>query len=149
LIVSGAQVFVPEIADYEVRRELLRVGKTQGIARLDLIKNTIGYLPITTSIMLRAAKLWAEARRSGMPTADPKELDCDVILAAQALGIKGMVATENVGHLSRFVAARRWRDIKSYRVCQTVSNNRFDRSRASKYCIVASVLYARPGHPRP
>ena len=112
-VVSGAQVFVPEIADYEVRRELLRAGKTQGIARLDLIKNTIGYLPITTSVMLKAAELWAEARRSGMPTADPKELDCDVILAAQAIEVNGIVATENVGHLSRFVAAKHWRDIKS------------------------------------
>ena len=111
LVVSGAQMFVPEIADYEVRRELLGAGKTQGIARLDLIKNTIGYLPLTTSIMLKAAELWAEARRSGMPTADPKDLDCDVILAAQALGINGIVATENIGHLSRFVAAKHWYDI--------------------------------------
>ena len=61
--------------------------------------------------MLKAAELWAEARRSGMPTADPKELDCDVILAAQALGIDGIVATENIGHLSRFVAAKHWYDI--------------------------------------
>ena len=113
LVVSGARVFVPEIADYEVRRELLRAGKTQGIARLDLIKNTIGYISITTSVMLKAAELWAEARRSGMPTADRKELDCDVILAAQALAINGIVATENVGHLSRFVDAKHWRDIKS------------------------------------
>src|ERR671938_1468569 len=96
LIVNGARVLVSEIADYEVRRELLRAEKTQGIARLDLIKNTIGYLPITTSIMLKAAELWAEARRIGMPTADPKELDCDVILAAQALEIEGIVATENI-----------------------------------------------------
>jgi hypothetical protein len=63
--------------------------------------------------MLRAAELWAEARKSGMPTADPNELDCDVILAAQALEINGVVATENVGHLSRFVAAKYWRNIKS------------------------------------
>jgi predicted nucleic acid-binding protein len=106
LVVSGAQVFVPEIADYEVRRELIRAGKIQGISRLDLIKNTIGYLPITTSIMLKAAELWAEARRSGVPTADPKALDCDVILAAQALEVNGVVATENIGHLIRFVAAK-------------------------------------------
>jgi predicted nucleic acid-binding protein len=106
-------VFVPEISDYEVRRELLRAGKTHGIGRLDLIKNTIGYVPITTSIMLKAAELWADARRSGMPTADPKELDCDVILAAQALELGGIVATENIGHLSRFVTAKHWRDIKT------------------------------------
>ena len=112
LVVSGVQVFVPEITDYEVRRELLRAGKTQGISRLDLIKNTIGYLPITTSIMLKAAELWAEARRSGMPTADRNALDCDVILAAQALEVNGIVATENIGHLSRFVSAKHWRDIR-------------------------------------
>lgn len=112
LIVNGASVFVPEIADYEIRRELLRANKTSGIARLDLIKNTIGYLPITTAIMLKAAELWAEARKSGMPTADPKALDCDVVLAAQALEVSGVVATENVGHLFRFVAAKHWRDIK-------------------------------------
>ena len=111
LVVSGARVFVPEIADYEVRRELLRAGKTQGLARLDLIKNTIGYLPITTSIMLKAAELWSEARKSGMPTSDPKELDCDVILGAQALEIGGIVATANIGHLSRFVTAKHWYDI--------------------------------------
>jgi predicted nucleic acid-binding protein len=113
LIVGGVQVFVPEIADYEVRRELIRANKSQGIARLDLIKNTIGYLPISTSIMLKAAELWADARRSGIPTADPQALDCDVILAAQALEVNGVVATENIGHLSRFVSARRWRDIKA------------------------------------
>lgn len=112
LVVSGFQVRVPEIADYEVRRELLRANKSQGIDRLDLMKNTIGYLPLTTSIMLQAAELWAQARRTGMPTADPKALDCDVILAAQALEVEGIVATDNVGHLSRFVEAKHWREIK-------------------------------------
>ena len=112
LVLQEAQVWVPEIADYEVRRELLRANKARGIARLDLLKNSIGYLPLTTPIMLKAAELWAQARRSGTPTADPKALDCDVILAAQTLAVQGIVATENVGHLSRFVEARHWREIK-------------------------------------
>ncbi len=112
LILEGAQVWVPEIADYEVRRELLRANKARGLARLDLLKNSIGYLQLTTPIMLKAADLWAQARRSGVPTADPKALDCDVILAAQALAVQGIVATENVGHLSRFVEARHWREIR-------------------------------------
>jgi len=67
---------------------------------------------LSTPIMLKAAELWAQARRSGMPTADPKALDCDVILAAQTVAVQGIVATENVGHLSRFVEARHWREIK-------------------------------------
>lgn len=111
LITSGYRVIVPEIADYEIRRELVRAGKTRGIARLDLLKNTLDYLPLTTDVMLKAAELWAKARNQGKPTADPKALDCDVILGAQALIENGMVATENVGHLSLFVEAENWHDI--------------------------------------
>lgn len=111
LVFKGVRVCVPEIADYEVRRELLRADKLQGIARLDTVKSAIVYLPITTSVMLKAAELWAQARRDGLPTADPKALDCDVILAAQALEVNGIVATENVGHLARFVQAKPWREL--------------------------------------
>ncbi len=111
LLMSGYQIIVPEIADYEVRRELLRAGKTRGLARLDLLKNTLDYLPLTTDVMLKAAELWARSRNQGTPTADAKALDCDVILAAQALAENGIVATENVGHLSLFVKAQNWRDI--------------------------------------
>jgi predicted nucleic acid-binding protein len=111
LVMSDCRVIVPEIADYEVRRELLRAGKTRGLARLDLLKNTLDYLPLTTAVMLKAAELWAQARNQGTPTADAKALDCDVILAAQALTENGIVATENVGHLSLFVEAKDWRDI--------------------------------------
>ena len=41
LISAGIEVRVPEIADYEVRRELLRVGSTRGIERLDELKVTL------------------------------------------------------------------------------------------------------------
>ena len=44
-------------------------------------------------------------------SADWRELDCDVILAAQALEAGAVVATENVGHLSRYVTALDWRVI--------------------------------------
>ncbi len=111
LLMSGYQIIVPEIADYEVRRELLRAGKTRGLARLDLLKNTLDYLPLTTAVMLKAAEPWARSRNQGTPTADAKALDCDVILAAQALAENVIVATENVGHLSLFVEAKDWRDI--------------------------------------
>ena len=110
-------MILPEIADYELRRELLRANKLKGIRRLDDCKlHLLEYLPITTPVMLKAAQLWAESRQAGIPTADPKELDGDVILAAQGLlvgeGGEGVViATTNVGHLSRFVDARHWRDI--------------------------------------
>jgi predicted nucleic acid-binding protein len=111
LLTAGVEVFLPEIADYEVRRNLLLEGLTKSVARLDQLKTRLTYLPLNTDARLQAAAFWAEARRRGQPTADPKELDGDVILAAQALQVGAIVATENVGHLSLFVEAKSWRDI--------------------------------------
>lgn len=116
LLQAGAIVRVPEIADYEVRRELLRARKTRGVQRLDALKGMVGYLPLTTEVMLRAAALWAQVRQQGLPTAHPQALDGDVILAAQALelislGHDVVVATTNVNHLDRFVPALQWDEI--------------------------------------
>lgn len=113
---KGYKLILPEIADYEVRRELLRAGKIKGIRKLDLLKTLIPYLPITTEIILKAAELWAESRRAGRPTADSNTLDGDVILAAQAILVESeenevIIATTNVRHLSQFVDAREWRRI--------------------------------------
>ena len=116
LLTGDVRVVLPEIADYEVRRELLRIGSTQGINRLDSLKTRLYYLPITTDIMLRAAEFWAVARRRGRPSAPDPALDADVILAAPAslLGDAGdqpVIATTNVRHLGLFADARRWQDI--------------------------------------
>ena len=35
LLSQGIRVIVPEITDYEIRRELLRAGRLQGLAHLD------------------------------------------------------------------------------------------------------------------
>jgi predicted nucleic acid-binding protein len=116
LSAAGVRVFVPEIADYEVRRKLIHIGATAGVLRLDLVKATLDYAPLSTDVMLRAAELWAQARRAGLATAALEALDGDCILAAQALQAAGpgdvvTVATENVGHLTRFVDARPWETI--------------------------------------
>src|SRR5215204_3074324 len=65
LTLNGIRVLVPEITDYEVRRELLRAGKRRGIIRLDQLKVIAGYVPLTTATMLHAAELWAQARQQG------------------------------------------------------------------------------------
>lgn len=116
LLANEAMVAIPEIADYEVRRELLRVGSRHGVDSLDTFKDRLFYLPITTEAMLKAAEFWAAVRRQGKPTADAKALDADVILAAQATIVAAdydevVVATNNPGHLSRFVKAENWEDI--------------------------------------
>ena len=82
---------------------------TRSVRRLDEFKEALEYLPLSTSIILDAANLWAQARQLGQGVADPKELDGDVILAAQARQIGAIVITENVGHLAQFVRAYDWR----------------------------------------
>jgi predicted nucleic acid-binding protein len=118
LELTGVLLAIPEIADYEVRRELLRAGIVTGIRRLDDLKGKLGYVPITTGAVLRAAELWAGVRRAGIPTASPDALDADCLVAGQAITLGGpgdsvTIATTNVVHLSRFpgVDARIWSTI--------------------------------------
>lgn len=84
LLAAGHRVLVPEIADYELRRELLRAGKIIGLRALDALQVSLGYLPITTAAMLQAAAFWAQARQTRLQTADNLILDADMSLAAQA-----------------------------------------------------------------
>lgn len=116
-LASGHNLYIPEVIDYELRRELLRAGKTGSVKKLDGLKAILRFLPISSPAMLCAADLWARARQNGLVTGDPKKLDIDVILASQALmlGVPVsdlVVATSNVGHLSWFVPAQLWSDIR-------------------------------------
>ena len=116
LALKEIEVKIPEIADFEVRRELLRADKFKGIEHLNDLQKYLDYVPLTTQTMLKAAQFWAQVRKQGMPTADDKALDGDVILAAQATliqdgGHEVIIATTNVGHLSRLAQAKTWRNI--------------------------------------
>jgi predicted nucleic acid-binding protein len=114
LIAAQVRVVLPEITDYELRRELLRVGKAGSIQRLDALAQAAEYLPITTAAMRKAAELCALARQQGQPTAADNTIDADMILAAQALTLGEpdvVIATTNVGHLTRFVPADLWQNI--------------------------------------
>ena len=111
---KGNQIIIPAIVDYEVRRELLRANKVKGLARLDELIDSLEYLPINTEAMRQAAVFWAEARQKGQPTASDKTIDADMILVAQVFVVdvqNKVIATTNVGHLSRFVVADVWQNI--------------------------------------
>lgn len=111
---NGRRIIVPEITDFEVRRELLRAKKARSVSVLDALASKFEYLPLTTAAIRLAAELWAQARQQGQQTAPNYSLDADVILAAQALtrgAAQVVVATSNVGHLSRFVPAELWQNI--------------------------------------
>ncbi len=118
MMTAGHRLFVPAIADYEVRRELIRAGKSKSISALDGWNYAYPgrYIPLTDSALRLGATLWAQVRNSGNTTADPKELDADVLIAAQALDMglassEFVIATVNVGHLSRFALADLWTNI--------------------------------------
>lgn len=117
LISTGASILIPEICDYELRRQLIRANRRKGIARLDALEQTLEYVAITTVVMRKAAELWAEARNRGVPTADAAALDGDMILCAQAATLPlaaepPTIATTNVSHLALFADAQLWRSIR-------------------------------------
>lgn len=107
---AGITLVIPEIADYEVRRELIRTRKQGSIRLLDSLKQPMLYLELTTAAMQLAAELWAKARQTGKPTGHSHSLDADVILAAQTILLdrQAIIATDNANHLSRYTLADHW-----------------------------------------
>lgn len=111
LLAAGHRVVIPEITDYEVRRELVRLRATRQLRRLDDLRKRMDYSPLTTPAVLRAAELWARARQQGRPTAGPDDLDIDMILIAQAEALQlpnTIIASGNLGHITPFFPADLW-----------------------------------------
>jgi predicted nucleic acid-binding protein len=108
---SGCQIIVPEISDYELRRNLLLENKEPSIRKLDELKEKLSYSPITTPVMLQAARYWADCRQRGRPSCGDEALDGDVILAAQAAAAHAVVATENTKHIGDLVEAKHWKEL--------------------------------------
>ncbi|QDL11141.1 type II toxin-antitoxin system VapC family toxin [Brasilonema octagenarum UFV-E1] len=123
LLSHGVHVCSSDICDFEVRRSLVLASqkKTElnSIQNLDELREIIDFLPITSALLKQAASLWAAARSQGIPTADDKSLDVDIIISGHWQILKEdfpgryiVIATTNVKHLSRFTEAKVWRDIK-------------------------------------
>ena len=49
---------------------------------MDALKGMLGFAPITTPVMPKAAEFWAAARKMGRQSADDASLDADMILVA-------------------------------------------------------------------
>jgi hypothetical protein len=118
VMTNGAVVVIPEIAHYEVRRELIRIRAVGSLRRLEYALDPsrgFDHLTLTTDAVVKAAELWAFVRQVGVPTASPDSLDADAILAGQAAlagqaGHTVTIATTNLAHLRRFpgVDAQTW-----------------------------------------
>ena len=115
---AGHSIVAPSICYYEVLREMERLGAVSQIRRIHnfCFATPNRFLSIADEHLESAAKLWAQARNQGTPTADNASLDADVILIAQvqSLGLtpdQVVVATTNVGHFSLWVPAQLWTTI--------------------------------------
>ena len=121
---SGDLIVIPAVADYEIRRELLRANKPDGIASLDDLAQKFCLLPISQNAMILAAKFWADLRTGmGKKGCDDKKIDADVILAAQARRyseenkVTVLIATDNIRHFqalvdgTHIVGAKPWGEI--------------------------------------
>ena len=123
LTARGVYFVSSDICDYEVRRSLIlesfKYNREQSIKKLNNLQEIVDFFPVTTNAMRLAAYLWATSRSQGQPTADPKTIDADVIIAAQCQllqqeypGQSLIIATTNVNHLSRFIDAQEWQNIR-------------------------------------
>src|SRR5271155_511183 len=122
ILAAGAVVVIPDIAHYEVRRELLRIRAVGSLRRLDYAldpSSGFDHLTLTTDAIIKAAEFWAFLRQSGIPTASPDALDADAIHARQASlaaqpGDTVTIATTNLAHLNRFpgIDAQTWDQIR-------------------------------------
>ncbi|MBL1208504.1 hypothetical protein [Geminocystis sp. GBBB08] len=83
------------------------------------MKKWLEFLPIDETVLDLAAINWAKTRNTGIPTADNKSLDADIIICStyQLLqerwrGRYVVIATKNVKHLRNFCHAQLWQDIR-------------------------------------
>jgi predicted nucleic acid-binding protein len=120
LLAAGDRLIVSAVAHFEVERELIRSKRARSLRRLATFVGAVPgrYLPLEDSDLRLGARLWAEARNRGLPTAGALALDCDALIAAQARRLSAsttdrvIVATENLKHLSLFVDAIFWSEIE-------------------------------------
>lgn len=112
---SSNHFYLPEIVSYEVKRGLFELKikhpDFMGLERFEALSSQLEYLPLTKQMWDKAAELWAKKRSEGKLTASQDSLDGDVLLAAQALQIKGIIITENFKHLQALVPCKNWRDL--------------------------------------
>lgn len=118
-LAGGDIVVIPDIADYEVRRELVRARLHLSVRQLNTLQNILHTIPISSEQLHEAADLWAKARNLGKPATTDQRIDADMILIAQTRAAamlyknKGntLIATTNTKHLELFADAREWQEI--------------------------------------
>jgi tRNA(fMet)-specific endonuclease VapC len=78
---------------YEIERGLLARRATRMLAQFDEIVRSSRVLPVSTPVLRRAARLWADAKTAGQP-----QNDADLLIAATALEDGLSLVTGNRRH---------------------------------------------------
>ena len=84
-----------EMTVYEISRGLKAVGATQQLLVFLKIVGASDVLPVSRSVLEKAADLWVEGRSRGLP-----HEDADLIIAATALEYRRVLVTGNTPHYS-------------------------------------------------
>lgn len=114
---GDVEIVISAAADYELRRGYLwkldrHEDEHRALARLDELCGLLGVHTVSDNVLRDAAGMWAAARRGGYSTASDRDVDWDVIIAAQAKEIPAVVVTTNGQHIQRYgVDARDWDQI--------------------------------------
>jgi hypothetical protein len=98
---------VPEIIDYELRRNFELENLQKSISLLSQFHQRDQLILLESEDLIRAAELWAWCRKQGSTTTENKGIDIDVILVSQALSQKNnfdkvVILTIDIGDLSVF-----------------------------------------------
>lgn len=80
---------------YEIVRGLKARGASRQLSDFLTVASTSETIEIDLQILMRAAELWAEAKRGGHPSSDT-----DLIIASTALETNRMLVTGNTAHFS-------------------------------------------------
>jgi tRNA(fMet)-specific endonuclease VapC len=89
------------ITVYEIIRGMRANQATRQLASFLRTIGTSDVLPVSMPVLLRAADLWAEARKGGHPRDD-----ADLIIAATALEARRVLVTGNTSHYSWIAGLR-------------------------------------------
>ena len=109
-------IIIPAIVFYELKRELLRAGKSFSVSRLDVFTSrTPGrYLPLSDEALRLAADLCEGEAAGEAKTTDARDVDIDVIssdLSALFWSSPNGCGDRHEQRQTQFIAAQSWTEV--------------------------------------
>lgn len=100
-LVQAETLTISAVTRYEVLRGLEAKQASRQITDFHRFCDTLDIAPLSDAVLVRAANLYGELRRSGRLIGD-----ADILIAATCLEHDRVIVTNNVGHFERINALR-------------------------------------------